>query len=718
MLKKLILCLLLALVLVVPASAWEQTWEQHSNDISQSYFSGSSGYSVSNLNHGKAAELHLNGAQEQYLNISRPFTGYLGFTYSCNDILYSSQILGSVTLYDTSGNAYFTSPFTIYTSSDDESSDRIEYVIDANKFILYQNGYPIQNVDYTSSSAPGSIKITFKTESEYQESEVYLDSFSTDFGVIDCDSSIGGSDFYQYYRVGHPVPSDSSWFVRLFGPNGSLITQYNISDYTPFEELSFEKSLLTDAGTYTIRLYQHDNLGGYNFYYGSRSFNYISETQNNDGVIELDKEDYLPSNIMNIWTHLDNYAPGYYVTTSINTQSGLIVRSYNITSEDQHGSIEIPSDAVQSGNGFIYLRDSSGQIAASQTYSIISEATASAVTLDKSTYNPGEQVIVSWKNNAGNNVNFKLRSGSNSVYTLSWDPPSIDGAYTFNLSELPAADSIYVSLTDVIDGTLKTEVSAKIRSGQYYLHGRVYDSMTGAAVDGAEVDIGGNTSTTNAEGDYGLSALAGRNQFLVLKEGYFDLSGQVPAYDLISYHDFYITPVREVSGASGIYGTVNSRITGLPIQGAHVQITNGELSYSAITDSRGFYSINHEGLDGTATVRVTKANYDTFTKDIPVSGFTYVNFNLVASSGYEKLEEDAIRGSNPNYDPNPRHEGLSPQEKEYVEKYGEYGQHPFDFNGDGAVTNEEWMYAVQSLLVVLFCLGLIGFFGIITGRRR
>ncbi len=712
MLEKIVFCLLVLMALTVPVSAWEETFEGHENDIPISDLTVSGG-SIGAWDHGSAYTFSGQN-QNVSLTIPRVYDGYLAYTVQSRNANTYATTYFFIELLNANNSVYCSGSFyDRYDNTYDSSRHRIELIQSGNVITAYKDGTAsvFSTINNPGSANAAKIRIRMTTDSDTNLAGAYIDDISSTPTVVGCDSSISLTDNSQYYKIGKPNPSACYWFTRLYGPTGALIIQSNVTD---LNEKSIAHSSLTDGqGTYVLRLYQHDNLSGSNYYYSSRSFIYGSSgTVNYDGTIELDDTEYNPGDIINIWTHLDSYSAGYRVNTRISTSAGFQEFGYSIKGEDQHGSITIPSNALQSGNAFIYIIDPYGDVAGYATYSIIVGAGGPQLAFDKSTYDRSDKAYLSYKNApTGSEITVKFRSGESVIDEVEYDASGVNGFITINLSEFTSADGLLAEMGDY-NGVLQAQDSANIIAGYYLLKGRVYDSITGAALPGADITLAGNTSKTDSQGNYEITALAGRNEFIVSKDGYLSLQGSVSVYDLIAEHNFFITPITTIDGV-GIYGTVSSYRTDSVLPGASVVITNNDngTSYSTITNSRGYYEINHEDLAGNCTVRISKANYDTATQNLLLDAMTFVNFRLNAVAGYEEIDLSSSTGGSG--------EVLTAEEREYREKYGEMGQHPFDFNSDGGVSGDEWRYAVEHLVVIIGCLVFMGFMAIVgRGGRR
>jgi hypothetical protein len=212
------------------------------------------------------------------------------------------------------------------------------------------------------------------------------------------------------------------------------------------------------------------------------------------------------------------------------------------------------------------------------------------------------------------------------------------------LSSLPAGDGILAVLQDSL-GNVLDQKSVSILAGNATLTGRVYDSSTGMGVPGATVTVSGVSTTSDEIGNYQMNAYLGKNSYSISKTGYNTFSGNINIYDLITQKNLYVTPIITESGY-GIYGTVTSFLTGKPIQGASVIVSKGAYSQTAITDARGFFRVKSDNFNGDCTVSVQKANYDYMKVLVPVTGFIYKDYKLLAVPGYN--EEDMQNGTAAN----------------------------------------------------------------------
>jgi hypothetical protein len=701
-LKKIIFSLLLLCLLALPASAWQESFEGHSDDmsLSESDFNIND-FAVASNDHGYTI-LKSVGSTAQTIIINQPFNNYLAYdikyyTSSSNYACYMK-----VTFTNSSGD---NSVYNLVSDLDTlglNYNKRVELIENpgGTAFDLYidgvfKNSFPYLNEG--SVDGTGNITIEFKTSASTKTDYIWLDNFvgGSDYSIIGCDNEFTTLDSYQYYNFGFPIPVDAYMFCRVYAPNGTILQTENVSLAT---EYSIQKSLITEGGTYSIKLFQHDNLSGTNYFFASRNF--IFDQPSGKSII-LNKEQYSPSDQMEIFTYMPTYSSGHKVTISYKTPSGYTSYTYDVTSAEYTKNWVLPATA-QWGSFFAYFRDANDNVVAYDNFEVTAPLGTTSLYLDKSTYENNDTVKISYKYLPDDSdISLQLKSGSTNVYTESWRDLSGSGVITFNISGR-AADSIYVKAVKPVAGgtnTILKEATAKILSGNGFISGKIYDGSTNTPLSGATISIGGSETISDALGYYEMTTLMGTQPVHITCDGYKEYTGNVRIIYLSNNLNFYLVP--EIAGNT-LYGTVTDYYTGEPLNNTYIQIKNGSNVYGMLTHrTTGYYLFDQEGLEGTWDVTVTKTGYDTYTKSKIIENNTYLAIKLVPVGGASDIPEDV-------------------DEINYTKKkYGAYGRHAFDFDGDGKVSGEEWRYAFEHLIVLLGCLLFMGFISIVgrAGRR-
>lgn len=713
MLKKIVFTFLLVCLLAFPGSAWEQTFENHPNDIDSDYFSISGAGAVESYSNGFALRCNTGTT---YINIDAAYINeYLGFTIYSKDG--SGICRTGLILYNEDNEVLFSD--TDFCAFDiGWTPARIEFIETESGLGIesYRYGVLDQSTSYTMTGEVDHMQIVINPTSSRS---VWVDDVSSVRGVIDCDYELPETATYQYFKLGFPTISSSTWYAVVTNPNNDVVhvtanltapTAYNSAN-TCYITQQIPRTNCTEGGTYNIRLYRHDITLNKNYFYGERYFYYNLPSSDH---LELNTSSVLAGGQVRIYSYIGSYAPGYFVTFRTSPTKGdptTVRHDITGTTGQEVNDIyyaTIPADAI-TGNTIIYLVDPSGNVAdyaildITETYSTIPK-----VSLDKNVYEANDTVKISYSGAPSNALlNLQLRSGNTGVSSYVWQVTG-SGSKTYTLGSV-AADNMILTLKENGGSTLVSD-SASILTGTFYLSGRVYDAVSGAAVEGANVLVGGNSDLTNTDGDYGLNTTAGRNSVTITCSGYEIYYGYVPVYDIFSTKNFWIVPTSTYSGNS-VYGVVTSSGIGVPLKGVRVVLSNSTDSFTEYTDERGYFAI--EGIDnGTYNIRVSLSNYDTQQKSITVSGNTYQSFRLVAEDDYEE------EGSDPDPDSGSIEDEVD--DTDYTkQKYGAYGRHAFDFNGDAKVSADEWKYAFEHLIVVIGCLCFMGFLMIVgrAGRR-
>jgi hypothetical protein len=168
----------------------------------------------------------------------------------------------------------------------------------------------------------------------------------------------------------------------------------------------------------------------------------------------------------------------------------------------------------------------------------------------------------------------------------------------------------------------------------YRIYGYVTDSSTGQALGGATVSVGGVTTTTGSDGYYSVSGLdPGSFSVYAYKTGYYTSTPSTVTISSSSVQkNIALNPQQKtVSG----YVTTNG---GSPVVGALVTIEG--TSFSATTNSNGYYSLGYVGLSGNYYERVSKVGYkDVVTRQYLGSSSITVNVQMEAQADTAQFDQ-------------------------------------------------------------------------------
>jgi hypothetical protein len=725
MLKKVILTFLVLCLSICPAMAWDQSFDGHPNDLSLNMFYDNGGNyfkigSFGGFCHGIGGIGSTEGATGddpiKGLVVNAPFTGYLGVRIAYMGPEQYSNCQVDVDFLDSSGNVIYSYPYFWSRSGYGTSSwNYIELIKNGNVLDLYHDGYLSFTSPYNLTNTGSAMRFKFTFGHYTNRNMFFIDDFTTSSShtIIGMDGSASINDNGQYYTLGAPaLPGGKYYQTRLYGPGSQVYYVENFTNASLRTEHLIPSSALNDVGDYTLHLYRVDDAHSSTFV-NMKSFEVIDPAATKEGSITLDKANYEAGETVKVWTHLNEYSAGYKVRCEFNTGGMNMRKEYDITTDPQLGTFTIPDISNVVGFHTVYLLDPQGKVVNSADFNVYIPGLPD-IAFDKAKYERTDKVNIYYKDaKPGSEISVTFRSGGTTVQVLSYTV-SGTGTVQLNLENMPAADSVYAVIKDD-SGYANDNDNAKIVVGDYLLTGRVYNAKTGAIIDHATVTVQGKSSNSDSNGNYNISALAGFANYSVSASGYNGISGTVAVFDLETIHNFYLSPVV-VNGGTGVYGTVVSAKTDYPLVGAAVVVTNSDnlKRYSTIVDNRGYYSVSHDDLTGNLTVRVSYNNYDTIEANVIVSSGSMQNhnFRLNAVTGYEEIDPSEHTGGEDSDD-----SGKTAAEKEYEEKYGEMGKHPFDFNSDGQVENSEWKYALERLGMLIGCLAFMGFM-LMIGRRR
>ena len=174
----------------------------------------------------------------------------------------------------------------------------------------------------------------------------------------------------------------------------------------------------------------------------------------------------------------------------------------------------------------------------------------------------------------------------------------------------------------LVDTALTSSAAITVASG-WTISGVVTDASTALPLANAEVALGSQTVTTNASGEYTISAPNGTHVLTASMAGYSDNAATVTVSNGFQ-SNINIALAPFVAPACTVSGQVTDSVTNVPLAGATVTIQGTALT--ATTDSNGDYIIN--GVpDGTHIVEAIMVGY--------VSDFDTVTVNGANETGVD-----------------------------------------------------------------------------------
>jgi len=554
---KILLYLTFLILTAGQAAAWEQSFEGHNQDVSQSIFSGSG--SVYQINDGSDYTYYPSGysyvcntstTDPVYVNISAPWTGSLSFTHYMPDRGGGPYDM-HIKFIDSSGAIYFDDDFSLPVALDlDLQRFSIVETNSRGGVDVYCDGSLIHSASYlTIAPYTGTMSISFRNTKIGSNAHSF-DDFTTGFAIVACDSEADHT-FGQYYSVGYSPGTDISWYTKITSPSGQTLLQ-NISGYGTNH---IPSAFLVSEGTYYIQLFQHNNTTEKNYYFTTRPFSFNDHVPIQDPTAEssmiLDKSEYSPGDTIKVWTYVPNFTPlsytesGYKIAWRVYTdayagedgEETKDVLCYDLTSEEQWGSLVLPDDAPAGVGKEVRLVNPDGQDVAIATYDVLTDYNPS-VEWSQDTYELTDtaKLLIS-QAPIGSTITFRVYSQNTLMQETTLDVTSSTGSKLIHLADYTTGDKLLAILKNS-DGYILDQDYATVRIGDYVVSGRVYDALTGAAVPGATVHIYTEDATTDEIGSYSLTARAGQWAVEITADGYNTYSGHVTIQDLISTRNF------------------------------------------------------------------------------------------------------------------------------------------------------------------------------------
>ncbi|WP_440944967.1 hypothetical protein ACSAZL_12465 [Methanosarcina sp. T3] len=633
--KKIIILSLLALCLLTfPASAWEESFENHPNDGGYDNYFNCPTLELSSYEHGYCLVMN-EGDIPLTMQINSSFPGQFSFSVKGKDEGHIGPVAIGFKLYNADNEVIFSDP-NMKTISYNTAWTRLEFIetVSGNGIDCYANGVLSDSTAY-SISGESAVRMEITVTTSPYACGLYLDDFTTSShnSVVSCDESADESDTYQYFRVGCPyLKSGYSWFYRVYDSElNQVVTDTPISN---LNELSIPVSSLSESEYFSIKLFYTYN--GNTYFSNSRTFDLTAITGYS---LTIENPEVSPGELLNIYCY---NASGF--TLQCDGPSSDDLESYTISDTEELISYLVPEDSV-SGTGVVILRNPSGAKVAYEYFEVVGGVGGnSEISFDKSAYTNSDKVSITYSNlPAGCQVQLTGTKAGSSAKTISETYTKTgSGIFYYQLSGEDIS-SLYV--VAAYDGELLDSDSATVASGDdYVIYGTVYDANTLTAIEGASVAVGGSVVYTDDAGRYDMTTSAGTKNLVVGADGYNTLSTTIDILSISTLKNIYLVPITASEGETGIiYGACADYDTGEAIGTAYIQIANGSVSYSALgRSSTGAYMFEGLPNGSTWTLSASKTGYDNYQKTITVNGSTFHLIRLVSqtSGGSTQPEDD------------------------------------------------------------------------------
>lgn len=695
MLKKVIYILFLC-ALAVPGSAWECGFQNNPDDLYYTENPIETNAVVETS--GSNTYVKLLGYYNNicYNDFNLHFDDFIAFSIE------PTQAWGPkiyIKLYNQSGTAITSDIFLSNHYPPYKNRYYIQRIGDTNNFNIYTSTGAVGTFSASTNEEIYKIGFGVSFSSSGPQNFVYkLDDISDeDVFILGFNSPIN-TNTVNSVSYGYEKFLNFAYYLHTYDSSGNLVSNQTIPTDYPTGVISYTTPSV--AGSYKIRIIGKDttNPNSPNYIFYTRDL-VLEGTSTNDFLVEFDKDSYAKGEMARIFAHVSPYSSGYrmmfvYGDKYIENQ---------ITQEDQSFPMVIPLN-IATNYVFAYIVDSSGDVLAYDQAEIEGMTPDPVINFDKNSYVNTDTMYVYYAHvPVGSELKYTFYKNGVKGITYSYVRNDVTGHHYFPLGVVDA-DKVIVNLFS--NNKLVATKSANILTGNYFLSGKVFDAVTGAAIEGASVFTLSFTVQTDEIGQYNHSISPGLHNVTVSATGYEMLQTAVDARKLKTVKDFYLVPEYVSGTGSSVYGSVTDYYTGKPVKGAIVTLTNGSTLYRDYTDNSGYFAIDKAGLAGTWGLKVEDMDYVTFYSSIEISGDTYKNIRLVPISGVPDVEyDDTIDDVD---------------ETDYTQsKYGAYGRHAFDFNGDAKVSADEWKYAFEHLIVVIGCLCFMGFLTIVgrAGRK-
>ena len=705
--KEIIISLLALCLFTLPASAWEMTLEDADTEAGNPYdvFSiNSVNPKLSTVNGNTWIYQIDNAVEASGADSSNPILINHGFTDRFSFTFYDTQSSTSsytylrlrVLLLDKNNNTLASCYVGEYTGTTQHRI--ILYNNNLDGIDIYDNGVfkAGQSFSDWDNVSKISIHACSKSDNGIKSAAMFDDFLIDDDFILGIKDTVVTADSTIPWTWGIPSMVSYNYTAKLFDPDEEEIQNWTISTGTGVTSSGLN-TINTDTkvikpGTYTLRLYGQDMIGGNQpvYYLASKTFSYSIASS---ATMDLQTPEVRSGERVKVYCYqasgctLEFDAPGSntYQKTTI---SGNSVNIY----------YTIPDDCP-SGTGVVILRDAQGNKLDFDYFEVSGSITQNSdITFDKDDYVNGDTVGIwySWLP-TGSTIVLKGLKDGDEVFRQTWTKGGT-GKVTYDLSN--EVDTLIAQL--VYDGSILDQHSRYLATGDSaILSGVVYDSKTKAVVPGAFVSVDGMGVYADSAGRYNIAVSLGSHTFACSADNYHTATGNLTMRGNFVVN-LYITPIETTLTGSSYYGNCADYNSASPLSGVTVTLSNSTDTLSTFSGTGGQFLINC--ANGTYTMRASKSGYDTVSYQVTVSGDTFNLIRLPASGSGVVTPPNPDDVDDTNYSAQP---------------YGAYGRHAFDFDGDGKVSGEEWRYAVEHLSVALGCLMFLGFLTIVTraGRR-
>ena len=599
------------------------SFEGHPDDLRYDEIinQGTSGYSI--VIESNNALMLCQG--NKYFYINQEFSDYLEFSmrvYNQAGTNWQDHYIG-IELYDSANNIIFSDTtmaslrlgggdvYNNYHVSFKENSA-------GNGIDCYVNGLKYDSTLYLIQQHAAITKIKIVYGSMFGGA-VRFDDFTDHPSIISCDSQADWTDSNQYFRVSHPTYVYTTWDVKVVAPDGTIIqTEKNADSISSY---SISTALMNFSGTYDIILYANESQFGNYYLLDSRSFYFTRPSTNT-----LTSTDSIKAgSSLKVTWGLNPYISGCTIKCVLPGDTTL---SYDVSSESGSTYFQIPSNIV-SGNAVLYLKSPTGATLAIKTVEIIGIGQSPSISLDKDVYFNNDRVQITY-NSVPQNSEIRLQ-GSYFGYVNFADSWTKTGSGIL-FYQLPGLNTSTITVTVVNNNEVLASDTAKIAYGDdYLLQGVVYDSVTQTPLSGANITIQGSTTyntTSNEVGRYSVSLSPGRYTISTSMDGYNTRTETITISETSTKKNIYLVKVTDYGAA--IYGDCADYVTGSPINNVLIQISNESAFFTMLTGSTGTYVFEDLPEGSTWTLTATKTGYDTYKKNILVSGSTYHPIKLTS----------------------------------------------------------------------------------------
>lgn len=251
-----------------------------------------------------------------------------------------------------------------------------------------------------------------------------------------------------------------------------------------------------------------------------------------------------------------------------------------------------------------------------QLFREVHQAGLSGRVTDQNTGEPLYQVNVQ----ALNKTASTQTNGTYSITDLTSGPGTVTVTFTKQGYKTKTANIILKDGANVLD---------MVMNNLGTVQGRVFDSVTNVAIQGALVKSGAYETTTKAAGNYSLTMPSGQRVVTVTKTGYnSDQQTVTIEPEVVKPLDFPLVEIFEQTGV--VKGTVKDSLSLNPIPNVNVVFNPG--NHIAQANYLGQYSIelpSNSSPGITYSIAVSHSGYQTYNGSVTVRTGTYNNKDIL-----------------------------------------------------------------------------------------